>query len=87
MLFFIFFEETSAQLCEGSLGDPVVNITFGSGSNPGPPLSPGITNYTYVTDGCPEDGYYTIANSVTSCFGGTWYPTTDHTGNANGYMM
>ncbi len=24
-----------AQLCEGSLGDPVVNITFGSGGNPG----------------------------------------------------
>lgn len=87
VLFFIFFKETSAQLCQGSLGDPVVDITFGAGSNPGPPLAAGITDYTYVTDACPEDGYYTIANSITNCFGYTWYPTTDHTGNANGYMM
>ncbi len=87
MLLIIFSAKINAQLCQGSLGDPVVNITFGAGSNPGPPLGSGTTNYSYVTDGCPNDGYYTIANSVNGCFGNTWHNTTDHTGNANGYMM
>ncbi len=79
--------KSSAQLCQGSLGDPVVNITFGAGSNPGPPL--GNTNYIYVPNDCPEDGFYTIANSTSSCFGGTWHTLTeDHTpGDINGYMM
>ena len=79
--------KTSAQLCQGSLGDPVVNITFGAGSNPGPPLA--NTNYTYVAGDCPNDGFYTIANSTSSCFGGTWHTVIeDHTpGDINGYMM
>lgn len=88
MLFFIFCGKINAQLCEGSLGDPVVDITFGSGSNPGPPLPSGTTDYTYVATGCPNDGQYTITNSITNCFGGTWYPAKDHTpGVPNGYMM
>ncbi|MGI8638135.1 MAG: hypothetical protein ACR2KZ_22300, partial [Segetibacter sp.] len=57
------FPKLSAQLCQGSLGDPVVNITFGSGSNPGPSIGSN-TNYTYVTDGCPVDGDYTLANNI-----------------------
>ena len=86
-LFFIFSAETSAQLCQGSLGDAVVNITFGAGTNPGPPIG-SSTNYSYVTDNCPEDGFYTISNSVGDCFGGTWNRVPhDHTGDANGYMM
>ncbi|MBS1607925.1 MAG: hypothetical protein JSS70_03930 [Bacteroidetes bacterium] len=42
-----------AQLCTGSLGDPVVNINFGTGSaNTG--YTP--TNaYTYVSNSCPND--------------------------------
>jgi gliding motility-associated-like protein len=86
VLYFIFTTKISAQLCQGSLGDPVVNITFGAGNNPGPALG-NVTNYSYVTDGCPNDGYYTIANSISNCFGNTWHSTTDHTGNATGYMM
>ena len=84
---FIYTAKTFAQLCQGSLGDPVVNITFGAGSNPGPPL--GSTNYIYVPNDCPEDGFYTIASSTSSCFGGTWHTVTeDHTpGDINGYMM
>lgn len=83
----IFSSDLSAQLCEGSLGDPVVNITFGSGSNPGPSIG-SSTNYSYVADGCPNDGNYTISNSTAaSCFGGTWHGTSDHTGDPNGYMM
>jgi gliding motility-associated-like protein len=79
---------TCAQLCRGSLGDPVVNITFGSGANPGPSLG-NSTNYTYFTNDCPSDGYYTIARSTGSCFGGTWHTLSqDHTpGDNNGYMM
>ncbi len=77
-----------AQLCQGSLGDPVVNITFGSGSTAGLPLG-NLTNYVYVTNDCPDDGYYTIGNSTRNCFYGTWYSVSeDHTpGDVNGYMM
>lgn len=86
IILLIFSSELSAQLCEGSLGDPVVNITFGSGNNPGPSIG-STTNYSYVPNGCPNDGNYTIANNITSCFNNTWHSTTDHTGDPNGYMM
>jgi gliding motility-associated-like protein len=77
-----------AQLCQGSLGDPVVNITFGSGSNPGPSLG-NTTDYTYIASDCPNDGYYSVANSTSNCFGSTWHSVPqDHTpGDINGYMM
>src|ERR1700761_5024639 len=76
-----------AQTCSGSLGDPVINQTFGSGSNPGTALSGGITNMSYTSDKCAEDGYYTIANSLVSNCYNTWpNVTSGHTGNPNGYM-
>ena len=88
LLTFSFLSKIFAQLCQGSLGDPVVNITFGSGSNPGPPLN-GLTNYTYFAADCPQDGSYTIANATSNCFGSTWFNVPqDHTpGDVNGYMM
>jgi len=77
--------------CNGSLGDPVINQDFGSGSNPGAPLAAGITNLTYTNSNCPNDGQYTIANSLIgsgNCHPTTWHNvTSDHTGNPNGYMM
>ena len=78
-----------AQLCSGSLGDPVVNITFGQGSNPGPPLAPGITNYNYYSNSCPPDGSYNIGTSSSACFNDSWHSVNeDHTpGDNNGYMM
>lgn len=78
----------SAQLCEGSLGDPVVNIHFGAGNNPGPSLN-GISQYSYIGTGCPNDGQYTLANSTGACFGDTWHHVgEDHTpGDSRGYMM
>lgn len=79
-----------AQICNGSLGDPVVNITFGSGSNPGGTLPAGsINNYNYTANGCPDDGVYTIVNSTYNCFGSTWHNVgEDHTpGDVNGYML
>ena len=88
LLTFSFLSKIFAQLCQGSLGDPVVNITFGTGTNPGPPLN-GLTNYNYFAADCPQDGSYTIANATSNCFGRTWHSVPeDHTpGDVNGYMM
>ncbi len=79
----------SAQLCTGSLGDPVVNITFGQGTNPGQPLPASVTNYGYVSTSCPADGFYNIGNSSLGCFSNSWHSVTeDHTvGDVEGYMM
>ncbi|HVS93074.1 MAG TPA: gliding motility-associated C-terminal domain-containing protein [Mucilaginibacter sp.] len=81
----------AAQTCSGSLGDPVIYQTFGSGPNPGSALPSSVTNLTYTTDNCPNDGYYTIVNaanlSPSQCHP-TWQTvTSDHTGDPNGYMM
>ncbi len=80
---------TTAQVCTGSLGDPVVNVTFGAGSNPGNPLQAASTTYSFTTNTCPNDGSYTVVNSTSGCFGNSWYNITeDHTPNDNsGYMM
>jgi gliding motility-associated-like protein len=86
-----------AQVCSGGLGDPIVNITFGSGTATyGPPLGPGITDLTYQQDSCPQQGSapgtpggYTIVHSPGfNCFNGDWVNFTgDHTGDSNGYFM
>ncbi|MBS1512132.1 MAG: gliding motility-associated C-terminal domain-containing protein [Bacteroidetes bacterium] len=76
---------TMAQLCNGSLGDPVVNITFGSGASNG-----GFATdaYTYTSSTCPNDGYYTITNQTAGCFGNHWHTiTADHTGNGGNFML
>ena len=72
----------------GSTATPILLETFGSGTNPGPALAPGITNYTY-TSGWPTDGWYTISNTSNPDSGGNpfWHTKPDHTGNVNGYMM
>lgn len=77
-----------AQLCQGSLGDPIVNITFSAGSNPGSPLSAATTSYSYVGTDCPNDGSYTVRNSTSNCFSSSWHSLfNDHTRNQNGYFM
>ena len=74
--------------CTGSIGDPIVNETFGAGSNPGPPLGSGITTLNYHnSDFCPDDGQYSIGNFTSSCFSNHWITTRDHTGDPNGYFM
>ncbi len=85
---FCFLSKTFSQLCQGSLGDPIVNITFGSGPNPGAPLS-STTNYNYFSTDCPNDGSYTIANRTSNCFSSSWHSVLqDHTaGDVDGYMM
>lgn len=67
-----------AQLCNGSLGDPTVNITFGSG---GVSSYVPANAYTYTSSQCPDDGFYTITSSTANCFGNSWHTVTaDHTG-------
>jgi len=81
-------KKNAAVTCTGSLGDPVINQDFGSGSNPGAPLAPGMTTYNYTTNSCPSDGDYAIASNTLGCFGSTWHSVVrDHTGNTNGHMM
>ncbi len=70
-----------AQLCNGSLGDPVVNITFGNDANGNTGYAP-TGAYTYTNSTCPNDGFYTITSSTSGCFGNSWHTvTSDHTGN------
>lgn len=77
-----------AQLCQGSLGDPIVNISFGAGTNPGAPIPAAATGYQYVTSDCPNDGFYTVRSNTVNCFSSSWHTVqADHTGNANGYFM
>src|SRR5690606_32443130 len=79
----------SAQLCTGSLGDPVVHIDFGAGGVQGQPLSSGITDYSFKNGDCHGDGQYTIRSSTADCFNNSWFTVTeDHTpGDVNGHMM
>lgn len=88
IVFLIVPNLAGAQLCQGSLGDPIVNISFGSGPNPGPRLSAATTNYQFDFNDCPNDGLYTVRNNTTDCFGFSWHSlTNDHTGNNGGYFM
>ena len=87
LISFVLVKICGAQLCQGSLGDPIVNITFGSGSNPGQPLAAASTSYQYVSHDCPSDGFYTVRNRTDQCFTGWHTLTADHTGNGNGYFM
>lgn len=86
MLFLLAFSSQSmAQSCNGALGDPIINIDFGSGSGRGKPLPLTETDYIYTSDVMLQ-GQYSILNSSAG-FYGQWFNITDHTGNANGYMM
>ncbi len=82
--------QSFAQTCTGSLGDPIVNITFGAGDNFGAPLATGTTSsLQYQADICPVNGYYTILNYTSGCFATDvgWHTTSDHTGDPKGYFM
>jgi gliding motility-associated-like protein len=71
-----------AQLCTGSLGDPAVNITFGPGN--GSSVTTPLNGYIYTSSSCPDDGYFTITNATSNCFGNTWHSvSSDHTGNGS----
>ena len=76
---------SKAQLWQGNLGLPIVNITFGSGASK--PLLNNITKYPY-TKGCPSAGQYSIEHFLFGCATGTWIMLTgDHTGDHDGNYM
>lgn len=78
---------SKAQLCNGTLGDPIFIETFKSGAGTGAALPAGSTTYSYTT-GWPTDGQYTIANTSNPPPGNPhWYTGSDHTGDPNGYMF
>ncbi|MEJ7609962.1 MAG: gliding motility-associated C-terminal domain-containing protein [Ferruginibacter sp.] len=78
----------NGQLCSGSLGKPVINIDFGKGPNPGPPLSTSVTGYQYSAQECYDDGIYSIRNSISNCPLRNWQVVYfDHTRNGSGYCM
>lgn len=84
------FKIVNAQVCSGSLGSPVVDNDFGTGTGRGPALGSAFTSYAYSASGFPNDGYYTITNSTAGMLG-SWWSTYDHgyqvTGKKDGYMM
>lgn len=85
--FLFIYATAQSQLCQGSLGDPIINITFGSGTNPGPPLA-AVQGSQYQGADCPNDGFYSVRNSTNNCFTGSWHTiSSDHTGNTGGYFM
>ncbi|RYY28048.1 MAG: PKD domain-containing protein [Sphingobacteriaceae bacterium] len=87
LIFMLMSRFAAAQLCTGSLGDPVVSIDFGAGTaTHGGALASGTTSYSYSSADFPSDGSYTVENS-TAGSGSVWWSTTDHTGNSGGYMM
>lgn len=90
LILFFSFSEINAQVCNGTLGDPVINIDFGKGANAfGSPLTFGTTNYNFV-GGTPNDGDYTISQNTFGMHssGNGWFQINNHTPNdANGYMM
>ena len=74
-----------SQLCSGSLGDPVVNITFGNATTS---AGYGATNaYFWSPTSCPNDGFYAVTNSTSGCFG-TWHTvSSDHTGDGGAFLI
>lgn len=83
LLVFLSFQLlTYAQLgfCNGSSGAPIFFENFGSGTTYGPTLPAGVTNYTYVNSGFPNDGQYTLyyrTNLIPNSQ--NWLYSLDHT--------
>jgi gliding motility-associated-like protein len=88
LIFFILWCAMAFAQCTESSGVPIVNETFGAGTNQyGAELAAGTTNLKFAQNSaCPLDGYYSIVNYTTGCFG-LWQTVTDHTGDKGGYFM
>ena len=77
-----------AQLCNGTLGDPIINMTFGAGSNF---TMPGKTTTFEEVGGCPNKGQYVISSFLFGCGSNddkSWIKMIgDHTKDLNGNYM
>jgi gliding motility-associated-like protein len=83
LLVFLYSCRSQAQVCTGSLGEPVVNIDFGTGTAPVNFSAPG---YQLTTAACPNDGFYSITTMQSNC-GRQWHTvSSDHTGGG-AFMM
>lgn len=91
-----FFLQISAhsQVCGGSLGDPVLKMTFGRG--PTGPIIPSSskTGLTYSGSPCVKEGQFSLATFFFGCNPTIWYSPLagDHTGTSSvaeslGYFM
>jgi gliding motility-associated-like protein len=79
---------SSAQICTGTLGNPVVNINFGGGANPGLQVPQIPAAYQYSNQDCPSEGSYALRTSTASCFNDWHNVQFDHTTNdPNGYFL
>lgn len=73
-----------AQVCTGSLGDPIYLQTFGAGPYALPPRT---TSFP-LAGGCPPKQTYTIASFLFGCGDRTWVQMVgDHTGDYKGNYM
>ncbi|MUP45759.1 T9SS type B sorting domain-containing protein [Gramella sp. BOM4] len=84
----ILWEPVNAQLgfCTGSKGDPIFHEDFGSGAGTGEELAPGVTSYTFITEGDPYDGEYTISDEIGLTFG-SWYSYLPETTISSGRAL
>lgn len=82
IVFSVFYFTGVAQLCSGSLGDPVVNITFDENNS-----AAYAPNYRAVSSSCPRDGEYTITNYTSSCFNNTWHSLTGDRTGTSAFML
>lgn len=84
----LFFTRADAQLCSGSLGDPILNQTYGSGSSFKMPRY--MTTFEQ-TGGCPDKGQYVISSFLFGCGSNndhSWIQMIgDHTRDLNGNYM
>lgn len=80
IVLFCYTSNSFGQLgfCTGSSGAPIFYENFGSGTTYGPALPVGITNYTFVNSGFPQDGQYTIYNR-TNLIPNNWHNSLDRT--------
>ena len=84
VLLICFSNNLSAQLWNGSLGAPVLNMAFSLGTQPFPYLS---TSYTFA-QGCPPPGGYSIESFLLyGCDGSTHQLTGDHTRDQGGNYL
>lgn len=78
---------SKGQTCQ-NLGEPIININFGAGTNPGPAETAVTSNYNYLATDCPYDGTYSVRNRTDNCSDNTWFNVqNDHTGNSQGYFL
>jgi len=80
IVLFCYTSNSFGQLgfCTGSSGAPIFYENFGSGTTYGPALPVGVSNYTFVNSGFPQDGQYTIYNR-TNLIPNNWHNSLDRT--------